>query len=129
MFALPRPDVEGGDWQARDALAAFFNSYLNPVHAVKPEHIVLTAGGSDAIESILYAVCNDGDSVIIPGPYWRKLCIRPGLLVQDIMKFDKLFRWIRSHPQISRKRDAHNRPAAQLPALGQLPPPVYTGSL
>lgn len=54
----------------RNAMATFFNSYFKPVHPVSPEHIVLTAGASDAIENVIHAVCDDGDSVIVPGPYW-----------------------------------------------------------
>lgn len=70
MFALPAFD--GGDPQLREALALFFNTYFQPVHAVKSEHIVLTAGASDAIENVIHAVCDDGDSVLVPGPSWRK---------------------------------------------------------
>ncbi|KAI8935480.1 hypothetical protein NX059_008049 [Plenodomus lindquistii] len=71
VFALPSHGLKGGDLHARDALASFFNTYFHPVHAVRSEHIALTAGGSDAIESLITAVCDDGDSVIIPGPYWH----------------------------------------------------------
>jgi aspartate/methionine/tyrosine aminotransferase len=70
VFALPAPD--GGDPQLRDALASFFNAHFHPVHPVTAEHIVLTAGATDAIESVIHAVCDDGDSVLVPGPSWRK---------------------------------------------------------
>lgn len=70
MFALPSKN--GGDPQCRAALAGFFNDYFNPIHEVRPEHIVLTAGASDAIESLVYAVVGEGESVMIPGPMWRK---------------------------------------------------------
>ncbi|KAH7350503.1 pyridoxal phosphate-dependent transferase [Pyrenochaeta sp. MPI-SDFR-AT-0127] len=69
-FALSGPSLSGGDFQVREALARFFNLYLNPIHDVKPEHVVLTAGASDAIDNLIHAVCDDGDSVLIPGPYW-----------------------------------------------------------
>ncbi|OAK96326.1 PLP-dependent transferase [Phaeosphaeriaceae sp. SRC1lsM3a] len=68
VFALPPGD--GGDPQCRAALATFFNNYFNPIHDVRPEHIVLTAGASDAIEMVVHAVCEDGDSVLVPGPLW-----------------------------------------------------------
>ncbi|KAF2853187.1 PLP-dependent transferase [Plenodomus tracheiphilus IPT5] len=71
VFALPSLGLKGGDLQARDALASFFNAYFHPIHSIKSEHIALTAGGSDAVESLVHAVCDDGDSVIIPGPYWH----------------------------------------------------------
>jgi aspartate/methionine/tyrosine aminotransferase len=70
VFALPSPN--GGDSQLREALASFFNQYSSPAHTIRPEHIVLTAGASDAIESVIHAVCDDGDSVLVPGPSWRK---------------------------------------------------------
>jgi aspartate/methionine/tyrosine aminotransferase len=70
VFALPSPN--GGDPQLREALASFFNHYSSPAHTIRPEHIVLTAGASDAIESVIHAVCDDGDSVLVPGPSWRK---------------------------------------------------------
>lgn len=55
----------------RTALASFFNTYFKPIHAVKPEHIVATAGASDALDTLIHAICDEGDSVIVPGPYWR----------------------------------------------------------
>jgi aspartate/methionine/tyrosine aminotransferase len=69
-FALPPSN--GGDLELRKAVSAFFNSYLRPIHPVKQEHIVLTAGATDAIENVVHAICDDGDSVIVPGPYWRE---------------------------------------------------------
>jgi aspartate/methionine/tyrosine aminotransferase len=71
-FALPNASFKGGNPRLRDALAAFFNARFDPIHVVKPEHIVLTTGSSDAIEDVIHAVCDDGDSVLVPGPHWRK---------------------------------------------------------
>jgi aspartate/methionine/tyrosine aminotransferase len=70
VFALPAAD--GGDPQLREALALFFNRHFHPVHTVDPGHIVITAGATDAIENVIHAVCDDGDSVLVPGPSWRK---------------------------------------------------------
>ncbi|RMZ74583.1 spindle pole body component alp14 [Pyrenophora seminiperda CCB06] len=64
----------GGEPRLRGALAAFFNGHFKPVHVVKPEHIVVTAGATEAIENVVYAVCDEGDSVLVVGPHW------PGLL-------------------------------------------------
>lgn len=69
---MPGPSLNGGHQPLREALASFFNNNLNPIHAVKAEHIVLTAGASDALENAIHAVCDDGDSILIPGPYWCK---------------------------------------------------------
>ncbi|KAF2112763.1 pyridoxal phosphate-dependent transferase [Lophiotrema nucula] len=54
----------------RAALTSFFNTYFSPIHPVRPEHIVPTAGCRGALEGLLHAVCEDGDSVLVPGPYW-----------------------------------------------------------
>ncbi|KAG9187385.1 hypothetical protein G6011_05256 [Alternaria panax] len=69
-FAAPAASLNGGDPRLRDALASFFNTYFKPIHVVRPEHIVLTAGATDAIENVIHAVCDDGDSVLVPGPRW-----------------------------------------------------------
>ncbi|KAL1606492.1 hypothetical protein SLS60_003896 [Paraconiothyrium brasiliense] len=67
-FAIPTGD--GGDLSTRESLASFFNTSFQPIHTVKPEHVVLTAGASDALESVIHAICDEGDSIIVPGPYW-----------------------------------------------------------
>ncbi|KAF2728218.1 PLP-dependent transferase [Polyplosphaeria fusca] len=54
----------------RSALSSFFNSHFRPIHQVDPEHIVLTAGAADGLETLVHAICDDGDSVLVPGPYW-----------------------------------------------------------
>lgn len=70
MFALPT--VPGGDPRLRENLAAFFNTYFDPLQPVQRRHIALTAGASETIEHVVHAVCDDGDSILVPGPYWRK---------------------------------------------------------
>jgi aspartate/methionine/tyrosine aminotransferase len=79
---LPSPK----DRQLRDALALFFNQYFHPVHTVEAEHIVLTAGASDAIENIIHAICDDGDSIIAPGPAFRTLF--PSSLLLHVGTYD-----------------------------------------
>ncbi|EAT78170.2 hypothetical protein SNOG_14299, partial [Parastagonospora nodorum SN15] len=69
VFALPASN--GGDAQLREALASFFNNHFHPIHPVKSAHIAITAGATDAIENVIHAVCDDGDSVLVPGPSWH----------------------------------------------------------
>ena len=83
-FAAPAASLNGGDQRLRDALAAFFNTYFKPIHAVKPNHIVLTAGATDAIENIIHAVCDPGDYVLAPGPHWRKYLLPLFLLLLPV---------------------------------------------
>ncbi|KAH7112124.1 pyridoxal phosphate-dependent transferase [Dendryphion nanum] len=68
--AFAMPSVNGGDVVLRGSLSKFFNQYFNPIHPVLPEHIVVTAGASEALECLIHSICDDGDSVIVPGPYW-----------------------------------------------------------
>ncbi|KAI0479312.1 pyridoxal phosphate-dependent transferase [Xylariaceae sp. FL0804] len=64
------PTTLGGNHAARDALAAFFNTYFHPASSISREQIVLTTGATSCIEHVLMSVCDEGDSVIIPAPYW-----------------------------------------------------------
>ncbi|PVI04406.1 PLP-dependent transferase [Periconia macrospinosa] len=64
------PSSLGGDATLREAVTSFLNRYFHPVHPVQPEQIVLTAGASDAIESVIQAICDPDDYVLIPGPHW-----------------------------------------------------------
>lgn len=66
------PTELGGEPPLSASLSTFFNQYFKPIRQVKPEHVVLTAGASDAIEQVIHAVCDDGDSIITPRPCWRK---------------------------------------------------------
>ncbi|KAI9647502.1 hypothetical protein NHQ30_003887 [Ciborinia camelliae] len=67
---LSQPLEFGGDISLRGDLARFFNTYFNPVRQVRKEHVILTAGVGGGLEALAHAICEDGDSVIIPGPYW-----------------------------------------------------------
>ncbi len=35
-----------------------------------PSQIVVTSGGKHALFNILFVLCNDGDEVLVPAPYW-----------------------------------------------------------
>ncbi|KAF2807323.1 PLP-dependent transferase [Mytilinidion resinicola] len=60
----------GGDVDTRTALASFFNNFFRPASTVSVDQIVLTAGAGSCIEALVHSICDEGDSVIIPGPYW-----------------------------------------------------------
>jgi aspartate aminotransferase len=36
----------------------------------QPNQLIVTAGGKQAIFNVIYALCDPGDEVIIPAPYW-----------------------------------------------------------
>ncbi|KAF2686281.1 PLP-dependent transferase [Lentithecium fluviatile CBS 122367] len=102
-FALPTSD--GGDRVLREALSSFFNNYLRPIHPVKREHIVLTAGATDAVENLIHAVCDDGDSVIVPGPFWHGF--------EPILKSRANVNIVVAHPPTYQNYDNYLLPALQ----------------
>jgi aspartate/methionine/tyrosine aminotransferase len=99
------PNGDGGDRPLREALSAFFNSYFGPIHPVLPEHIVLTAGASDALESLIHVICDDGDSVIVPGPYWHGL--------DSVLKLRPNVNIIVAHPPTYQNYDSYLIPSLQ----------------
>ncbi|KAF2634811.1 PLP-dependent transferase [Massarina eburnea CBS 473.64] len=103
VFALPA--ANGGDPVLREALASFFNQYFSPIHEVISEHIVLTAGASDAIENVIHAVCDDDDSVIIPGPYWYGY--------ESILKARANVKVVVAHPPTYQNYDNYLLPSLQ----------------
>ncbi|KAF2492664.1 PLP-dependent transferase [Lophium mytilinum] len=68
--ALSQLPSFGGDVDTRTALASFFSGYFRPASTVSFDQIVLTAGAGSCVEALVYSFCDEGDSVLIPGPYW-----------------------------------------------------------
>jgi aspartate/methionine/tyrosine aminotransferase len=60
----------GGPEELLSAASNFFNQFFNPGISVMPEHVVTFTGASTALDSLLYAICDEGDSIIIPSPFW-----------------------------------------------------------
>jgi aspartate aminotransferase len=58
-----------GDKKLIKARASYYNNCLGFKH-ISDENIVITQGGSEAIELILFAICNPGDEVLTPDPYY-----------------------------------------------------------
>lgn len=69
---LPYPDGFGGDPELKEALAAFFNGQFNPRHEVLSSHIVVAPGATTCLEAMLHCICDAGDAVLVPAPYWSK---------------------------------------------------------
>ncbi|ROW17439.1 hypothetical protein VPNG_00941 [Cytospora leucostoma] len=68
-FSYPRG--YSGDPDLLDAYAAFFNKYFAPRVRVLPSHLSTAAGASACIDALMYNICEAGDGVLIPSPYWR----------------------------------------------------------
>ncbi|KAF2446658.1 PLP-dependent transferase [Karstenula rhodostoma CBS 690.94] len=60
-----------GDPDLLEAYASFFNSYFHPHRRVEPSHLAVAPGASGCIDSLLYNICDPGDGILLPGPYWN----------------------------------------------------------
>ena len=60
----------GGEPPLLEAVASFFNTYFHPSIPVTSNHVVTTPGAGTCLDSLLYTLCDSGDSVIVPGPCW-----------------------------------------------------------
>ncbi|KAF5984798.1 1-aminocyclopropane-1-carboxylate synthase 1 [Fusarium bulbicola] len=61
----------GGDALLLESAADFFNTYFKPLNPVLPEHIVATPGATSCLDSLLFSICDEGDVVLVPAPYWN----------------------------------------------------------
>lgn len=69
--ALTYGDGPNGSNALRAIMAPFLTKHLKPVKPVKPEHIMVTAGVSAAIEHVSWALADPGDGVLLGRPYYR----------------------------------------------------------
>ena len=60
-----------GSNEYRAGLAAYYARY--DIH-VKPDEILVTTGGSEAILFALLAVCEPGDNILVPEPFYTNYC-------------------------------------------------------
>ena len=58
----------GGIPELKSAIITKYQSELNVVY--KPTQVLVSNGGKHALHSILQAIIDPGDEVVIPGPYW-----------------------------------------------------------
>ncbi|KAF5581612.1 1-aminocyclopropane-1-carboxylate synthase 1 [Fusarium pseudocircinatum] len=63
----------GGDASLLASAADFFNTYFKPLSPVLSEHIVATPGATSCLDSLLFSICDEGDIVLVPAPYWSLL--------------------------------------------------------
>ncbi|KUL82963.1 hypothetical protein ZTR_10278 [Talaromyces verruculosus] len=63
----------GGSPKARQLLASAINDQFNPTCEILENNIVLTAGGSFALEALVEQICDPGDGILIATPYWSGL--------------------------------------------------------
>jgi gliotoxin/aspirochlorine biosynthesis aminotransferase len=69
---LSYPTGFAGDSELLDALAKFFNAHFNPHIPVEATHLATAPGAASSLDALLYNICEPGDGVLVPGPYWSK---------------------------------------------------------
>ena len=67
------PNGFGGHADCVDALTSFFNAYFHPTCPVLPEHVITSTGAASCVDALLYNICDPGDGILIPAPYWSML--------------------------------------------------------
>ena len=72
---LSYPRGFAGDPDLLDAYSGFFNNYFNPHIPVESSHLATAPGGMAALDALLYNICDPGDGVLMPGPYWSMLAM------------------------------------------------------
>ncbi|RYO97032.1 hypothetical protein DL765_011330 [Monosporascus sp. GIB2] len=68
-FSYPRGF--SGDPDLIDAYASLLNRYFSPHVPILPSHLSTAPGASGCIDALLYNICEAGDGVLLPGPYWN----------------------------------------------------------
>ena len=56
-----------GTWDCREAFAQY-HSRWQP--ALRPEDVAVTTGGSEALLFAFTAICDPGDEILVPAPYY-----------------------------------------------------------
>lgn len=54
----------------RQKLSMFFNNFMSPVENINADDVLVMNGCGTVIESLGYSICNEGDGVLIPAPFY-----------------------------------------------------------
>lgn len=65
---LTRYTPTAGILDIKEAICAKFARDNSLVYS--PSQVAVTSGGKHALYNILFVLCNDGDEVLVPAPYW-----------------------------------------------------------
>ncbi|KAJ5107491.1 hypothetical protein N7456_004166 [Penicillium angulare] len=68
---LAYPKSPLGDPGLLDVLASFLNSHFEPSRQIKSSHIAAAAGASACLNDLMYSICDSGDGVLVPAPFWN----------------------------------------------------------
>ncbi|KAL4458929.1 hypothetical protein ABPG75_013794 [Micractinium tetrahymenae] len=59
-----------GIWELQVAMARLMEHFFLPGHSVDPQHICISSGCSAILDNMFYCLCDEGDGVLIPAPYY-----------------------------------------------------------
>ncbi|KAJ9488957.1 hypothetical protein VN97_g4320 [Penicillium thymicola] len=68
---LAYPKSPLGDPELLEVLATFFDAYFRPNKKLASSHVAVAAGASACLNDLMYSICEPGDAVLVPGPYWN----------------------------------------------------------
>ncbi|KAF2206062.1 aminotransferase [Delitschia confertaspora ATCC 74209] len=77
--ALTYGDGPNGSMHLRAVMAHFITTHFKTAQVVQPEHIMVTAGVSAAVEHLSWAVTNPGEGILLGRPYYRTFLADIGL--------------------------------------------------
>ncbi|CAG9982673.1 unnamed protein product [Clonostachys byssicola] len=60
-----------GSFRLRHALSRYFEQEFNSFLPVTPDDLFMTAGLTGAIDSLVFAICNPGDGILVPEPFYN----------------------------------------------------------
>ncbi|KNG89221.1 hypothetical protein ANOM_002139 [Aspergillus nomiae NRRL 13137] len=60
-----------GSRRLRRAAAAFLNEDFHSRQTITQDNIFITPGLASAVDALTWAICNDGDGILIPQPYYN----------------------------------------------------------
>ncbi|KAF2219174.1 pyridoxal phosphate-dependent transferase [Elsinoe ampelina] len=69
--SLSYPPDANGLPSLLNSLAEFFNKYFRPHREITTKDIAVGPGATSCLEALLLQICEPGDGVLIPAPYWN----------------------------------------------------------
>lgn len=60
----------GGTVSLLSAFASFFNQFFHPCIPITSDYVSTFAGANTGLDALLYAICDEGDSILLPSPLW-----------------------------------------------------------
>lgn len=60
-----------GSLRLRRAAATFLTREFHPLHSITADDIFITPGLASAIDAVAWSVCNDGNGILVPQPFYN----------------------------------------------------------